>query len=174
MRGLTARHSFTERLILAAKLDPGVYEEVEHDAGATGQAAAVVLLTSVTAGVGAATLGPFAILAFAVFSLISWLMYAGVAYFVGAKVLASAETQSSWGEVARTLGFARAPGFALIVSFLPVVGAVVGVVVFFWGLAATVVAIRAALDFSFGRALATALAAAVALGLLQLILFAAF
>ena len=36
--------SFGARLIGAAKLDAATYEEVEHDKGATGQAAAVVIL----------------------------------------------------------------------------------------------------------------------------------
>lgn len=64
MRGVTAKHSFTERVILAAKLDPGVYEEVEHDTGATGQALLVVLLSSIASGVGVLALGPLAIPAF--------------------------------------------------------------------------------------------------------------
>lgn len=173
MRGVTARHSFTERVILAAKLDPGVYEEVEHDSNATGQAAALVLLTSVAAGIGAWTLGPLGIALFAVFSLVSWAVYAGIAYVVGAKLFAAADTQSSWSELARTLGFARAPGFLLVFAFLPIAGAVIALVVFVWGLAATVVAIRQALDFSTGRAVATALVAALVHAMLQLMLFVA-
>ncbi|MBW8056868.1 MAG: hypothetical protein FVQ86_02450, partial [candidate division NC10 bacterium] len=45
--------SFTDRMIRAAKLDVNLYEEVEADKGAMGQAMGVVVLSSVAAGVGA-------------------------------------------------------------------------------------------------------------------------
>ncbi|MCA9831451.1 MAG: YIP1 family protein [Dehalococcoidia bacterium] len=173
MRGVTAKHSFTERVILAAKLDPGVYEEVEHDTGATGQALLVVLLSSIASGVGVLALGPLAIPAFALFSLVIWGVYLGVIYLVGATLFAAADTRCDWGELTRTLGFARAPGFLLVFAFIPIAGVVIGVVVSLWGLAATVIAIRQALDFSTGRAIATALVAAVVHAALQLILFVA-
>lgn len=44
--------SVTDRMIRAAKLDVNLYEEVEADKGAMGQAMAVVVLSSVAAGVG--------------------------------------------------------------------------------------------------------------------------
>lgn len=44
--------SITDRMIRAAKLDVTLYEEVEADKGAMGQAMAVVVLSSVAAGVG--------------------------------------------------------------------------------------------------------------------------
>ena len=49
--------SFVGRMVGAAKLDVAVYEEVEADGTATGQAMGVVLLSSLAAGVGAAALG---------------------------------------------------------------------------------------------------------------------
>ncbi len=45
--------SFTQRLIGAAKLDVHIYEEVEADTTAMGQAMGVVALSSVAAGIGA-------------------------------------------------------------------------------------------------------------------------
>lgn len=44
--------SITDRMIRAAKLDVNLYEEVEADKGAMGQAMAVVALSSVAAGIG--------------------------------------------------------------------------------------------------------------------------
>ena len=41
-----------DRMLRAAKLDSMLFEEVEHDPGATGQALAVVLLSSAAAGLG--------------------------------------------------------------------------------------------------------------------------
>ena len=42
----------TDRMIRAAKLDVNVYEEVEADKSAMGQAMWVVVLSSVAAGIG--------------------------------------------------------------------------------------------------------------------------
>ena len=49
--------SLGDRMIRAAKLDRGLYEEVEADTGATGQAMLVVVLSSVAAGIGSAGVG---------------------------------------------------------------------------------------------------------------------
>ena len=50
MTTTTATNSFTQRLIGAAALDAAIYEEVEADPSATGQALAVVVLSSLAAG----------------------------------------------------------------------------------------------------------------------------
>ena len=47
--------TFTDRMIRAAKLDVNLYEEVEADKGALGQAMGVVVLSGVAAGVGSHT-----------------------------------------------------------------------------------------------------------------------
>lgn len=44
--------SFGARMVRAAKLDRAVYEELEKDRTATGQAAAVVVLVAVATGIG--------------------------------------------------------------------------------------------------------------------------
>jgi len=43
---------FMDRMVRAAKLDINLYEEVEADKGAMGQAMAVVVISSVAAGLG--------------------------------------------------------------------------------------------------------------------------
>ena len=48
---------FVNRIIRACKLDVSLYEEVEADKNATFQAALVVVLSSLAAGVGAISLG---------------------------------------------------------------------------------------------------------------------
>lgn len=45
--------SLVNRMVRAAKLDVSLYEEVEADKSALGQAAAVVLISSIAAGIGA-------------------------------------------------------------------------------------------------------------------------
>ena len=169
------RRSFVQRVIGAAKLDGGVYEEVEHDPEATKQAAALVVLGSIATGVVA--LGSGRIDGFAigiVLGLVVWAVYAWLAYFVGTRLLAGPDTSASWSEVARTMGFAQAPRLLLVVSFVPVLGAIVAFVVFFWLLVTTVVALRAALDFGMGRAIGTAILAWLPSAIVQSILLAAF
>ena len=51
------KSNFLNRIYRAIKIDPELYEEVEHDKSATIQAALVVVLSSLAAGVGAIHLG---------------------------------------------------------------------------------------------------------------------
>jgi hypothetical protein len=46
-------NGFADRLIRASRLDARLYEEVESDQGATGQAVVVVVLASLATGIGA-------------------------------------------------------------------------------------------------------------------------
>jgi hypothetical protein len=84
-------------------------------------------------------------------ALIGWPVWAGVTYIIGDKILGGTAT---WGELLRTLGFAQTPG---ILAVVPFVGVLVRIVVGIWILVAGVIAIRQALDFSTGKAIATAL-----------------
>ena len=71
--------SMVDRMIRAAKLDAQLYEEVEADKGALGQAMAVVVLASVAAGVGSGRLGGLSgILIGTVGALIAWFIWAAL------------------------------------------------------------------------------------------------
>jgi len=153
-----ANRSILGRMVRAARLEEAVYEEVEHDRDATRQAALVVVGTSLAAGIGSGFAFGIAGLVFiTLVSLIAWALYAYITYLVGTRIFAGPETSADWGELARTLGFASAPKALLIVGIVPVVGALVATIVSIWVLITTVVALRAALDFSTGRAIGTAI-----------------
>jgi len=65
--------TFGDRIIRAAKLDAQLYEEVEADTGAMGQAMGVVVLSSMAAGVGSVAIGGFSgILVGTIAALIGW------------------------------------------------------------------------------------------------------
>ena len=146
-----------DRMIGAAALNPDAYEAVERDEGATGTALLIVVATSIAAGIGALTdSGLSGLFAGIIVALISWVVYAAVAYIIGTRIFATPETRATLGELLRTLGFAQVPRFFLVLSGIPVLGLLVGVVVFFWVLATTIVALRQALDFTTGRAIGTA------------------
>lgn len=162
------RGSMIERMKGAAKLDAQTYEEVEADSGATGQAAGVVVLVAVAQGIGAAGFGgPGLIIGGAIAALIGWLLWAGITYLIGDKLLGGTAT---WGELLRTIGFAQTPGLLMILAFVPMLGQLVGVVVSIWVLIAGVIAIRQALDFGTGKAVATAVLGWLAIAIPRAIL----
>ncbi len=151
--------SFAERLIGAAKLDVNIYEEVEADTSATGQAMAVVALAAVAAGIGSLrTGGVMGLVMTTVAALIGWFIWAGLTYVIGTKMLPEPQTKSDMGELLRTIGFASSPGLLRVLGFLPFVGPLLGLVAGIWMLIAFVIAVRQALDYqSTGRAVAVCL-----------------
>ena len=78
-------NTFLQRLIGAAALDAAIYEEVERDENATGQAMATVLLSSVAMGVGALGLGGglHTIALFGVVALLTWAAWALLVWSTG-------------------------------------------------------------------------------------------
>jgi hypothetical protein len=163
---LGGRRSLTERMLGAAQLEAAVYEEVEADTTATSQAAAVVAIVAVASAIGALRGGGGSILGALVGAFVGWLIWSGVTYLIGTKIFGGTAT---WGELLRTLGFAQTPGVFLVLGFIPLLGWLVRVVVWVWMLVAGIIAIRQALDFGTGRAIATAF-----LGWLALVVVTAF
>lgn len=147
--------TFSERVIGAARLDAAVYEEIEHDPGALGQAVAVVAIASVAAGIGAVGGQGSGIVAGTVASLVGWVVWAAITWFVGTRVLPGPATEADVGQLLRTLGFSAAPGAFAILGAVPAVGGLLALGASVWQLAAMVVAVRQALDYeSTGRAVA--------------------
>ncbi|HSC77505.1 MAG TPA: YIP1 family protein [Candidatus Acidoferrales bacterium] len=162
--------SFVERMIGAAKLDANIYEEVEADKTATGQAVMVVVLAAIMSGVAQlGTNGVAGMIGGAIGALIGWVVWAFLIYIVGTKLLAEPQTQSNMGELLRTIGFASAPGILYVLGGVPAVGPILTFLIWCWTIAAFVVAVRQALDYkSTGRAIAVVLIGAVVYGLIAL------
>ena len=98
--------AFTDRMIRAAKLDVNLYEEVEADKGAMGQAMGVVILSSVAAGIGTiGTIGIKGLVLGTIAALLGWFIWAFLTYFIGTKLLPEPQTKSDYGELLRTIGF---------------------------------------------------------------------
>ena len=139
---------FLERMIRASRLDPELYEEVEADPALLGQSAAVVVLSSVAAGVGVTGIGGASGLVLGtIAALLGWVVWAALIYLIGTKLFPEPQTESDMGELLRTLGFAAAPGVLRVFGVVPLLGPIVVVVVSGWMLAAMVVAVRQALDY---------------------------
>ena len=134
-------------MIGAAKLDVAIYEEVEADGTATGQAMGVVLLSSLAAGVGSVALGT-GVIAGVVAALVSWVIWAFLTYLVGTRLFPEPQTKADMGQMMRTLGFAQSPGVFRILGGVPGVGPLVLFIVSVWMLVAMVIAVRQALDYT--------------------------
>jgi hypothetical protein len=142
---------FAGRVIGAAKLRVSIYEEVEADTTATGQAMAVVALASIAAGIGSMGMGAGGarhIVVDSVTALAGWVIWAFMTYIIGTRLLPEAQTEADTAQLMRTLGFAQAPGLARVFVAAPLVGPLVLVIVSAWMLVAMIIAVRQALDYT--------------------------
>ena len=140
--------SFTNRMIRAAKLDVNLYEEVEADKQAMGQAMGVVVLSSLAAGIGSVgTTGINGLFLGTLAALVGWFIWAFVTYFVGTKILPEPQTEADYGELLRTIGFSSSPGVLRILGVIPLLNTIITVACGIWMLVAMVIAVRQALDY---------------------------
>ncbi len=140
--------SFKGRIIRAAKLDVHLYEEVEADTGAMGQAMGVVVLSSIAAGVGSIAIGGLGgILTGTITALIGWYIWAYLTYFIGTKIFPEPGTKADPGELLRTIGFSGSPGLIRVLGIIPGLRNLVFLVAAVWMLIAMVIAVRQALDY---------------------------
>jgi hypothetical protein len=166
--------TFFRRLMGVLMLEASAYEEIEAHPGASLQSVLVVLAVTAAGGIAGMGLGVIGVPGFvtgAVIALGGWLVWVSLITTLGTTTFAEPQTKSNARELLRTLGFAAAPGiffvFAAMRSAAPLVFAIVSV----WMIAAAVMAVRQALDFSsLKRAIAVCgLSWALSIGLVVLI-----
>jgi hypothetical protein len=144
---------FVERMIRAAKLDVKLFEEVEADPSALGQAMAVVVLSSIAAGIGSIPVGGRNLIFSTILALVGWYIWAYLTFFIGTKLLPEPQTKANHGEMLRTIGFSSSPGVIRVLGIIPPLTPIVFLVAGIWMLVAMVIAVRQALDYkSTGRA----------------------
>jgi hypothetical protein len=144
---------FVDRVVGAARLDAKVYEEVEADRSAMGQAMAVVAAAALAAGIGSAGAGATGAVTAVVAGIVGWFLWAVVTWLVGTKLLPEPGTSADLGQMLRTIGFSAAPGLLNVLGIIPLLGWLAWIVALVWQLAAMVVAVRQALDYrTTGRA----------------------
>jgi hypothetical protein len=143
--------TWTHRLIGAAALDAGTYEEIEADRAATAQAFVIVLASSLATGIGTAGLGGHpagGILIISIAALLGWAGWALLIFEIGGRLMPEPGTRVDVGELLRTIGFASSPGLFRVFGVLPALTIPVFVLTSVWMLVAMVVAVRQALDFT--------------------------
>ena len=149
--------NFIGRMTGAAKLNVEIYEEVEADTSATGQAMAVVCLSALAMGIGlTGALGAPSVVEFlilVILALSSWFVWAFINYFIGARLFPEPQTRADHGELLRTMGFAQSPRLLLLIGIFPgfgvneTLGKVLVFVISVWILITMIVAVRQALDY---------------------------
>ena len=141
------------RIIGVFKLDVNTFEEIEHDQGATTQAAMIValvaLISAIGSGLGASMsdssfMGSF--IGTLLWTFVGWLLWSAVSYFVGTTFFGG---QADLGEMLRVIGFAFSPQ---ILGIIPCFGAIVGAI---WSLIAGFIAVRQGLDVDNTKAFLT-------------------
>jgi hypothetical protein len=157
--------SIWRKMILASRLDINLYEEVEANTRANGQALMIVVIASIATGIGTGISGLvtngaiwllWGLLVGIFTSIIGWLVWAFITLWIGKIIFKVPQTEVTYGQMLRTLGFANSPGVLRIFSFIPFLGGLVAFVATIWVLITGIVAIRQALDFSTWRAIGTA------------------
>jgi hypothetical protein len=135
---------FLERVIGVFKLDVNTFEEVEHDANATIQAAMVVAAVAFLSAVGSAIGAIFgdgsifgSFFGSLIWHFVGWFLWSAITYFVGTSLF---NGKATIDEMLRVIGFAQAP---LILGIIPCLGWFVG---WIWALIASFIAIRQGLD----------------------------
>ena len=97
-------------------------------------------------GLGAGGLG--GVIVGGIGALIAWVAWAFLTYIIGTRLLPEPQTRADLREMMRVLGFAQSPGLARIFGSIPGVGPLVLGIVSIWMLAAMVIAVRQALDYT--------------------------
>jgi len=178
---MTDRPSLVDRMVRAAKLDSNLYEEVEADEGANGQAFTAVLIVSIASGLGA---GIAAIISgdsglWFLWGLLlgigtgiaGWLIWSLFAYVLGTTIFKGHVTEADYGQLIRTIGFSNTPRLLSFFSFIPFLGGFISFVALVWALVAGVIAVRQALDFSTWRAIGTCIVGWIIYTLIVFLIF---
>ncbi|MBN1876201.1 MAG: YIP1 family protein [Anaerolineae bacterium] len=151
-----------DRVMRVIKLDKTVYAEVEHDETAMTQAAIVVAIVAILAGLGggintAIQGGGFgamilSLVVLALVSFVNWIVWAAITYFVGTKAFGG---EADLGEMLRVIGFAYAPQILSIFSFIPCLGALISLAGSLMSIYTSFLAIKEGLDLDTNKTIAT-------------------
>ena len=161
------RRPLAARLVAAFRLEPALFDEIEHDPRALGQAIAVVTAGGLAQGIArfGETGGP-GLLVGILSALALWVAASAVVHLAGVRWLGGT---SDFVELLRTLGFAATPLLLLVLCAVAtgVAASIVYAVAHLLAAAAFFVALRQALDVGTSRALLVCVVA-LAVGLAAL------
>jgi hypothetical protein len=142
-----------DRVIGVFKLDKDIFEEIEHDANATIQAAMIVGIAALVSAFGGAiwaAIGDSSVIGSFFSSLVSifigWFLWSAITFYVGTTLF---NGKATLDEMLRVIGFAHAPQ---MLGVIPCIGPIVGGI---WSLVAGFIAVRQGLDLDDTNAFLT-------------------
>ncbi|MBI2887103.1 MAG: YIP1 family protein [Chloroflexi bacterium] len=156
-----------DRMTRAVQMNIDLYEEVEHSPGLNDEARTVVILVSAAAGVGTLLSGllggrlvPGLVggVVTTIMGVAQWYLWSFLVLMVGTKMFGGT---ADFGQVSRTIAYAYTPNAVKLFAFVPALGGLLGFLAGIWSLVLGVVAIRQAMDFDTGKAVATVVVAFV-------------
>lgn len=140
-----------ERMIRAARFDGSLYKEIKSDRWAPIQAALIVILAAMSAGISAiADDGMGGFFYRTMQAMVQWYAWVFFTYLVGTRLLQEPQTKIDFAGMVRIISFASAPGVVSLLGVIPIPGLsniVIGLVLA-WMLGAMVVAVREALEYT--------------------------
>jgi len=169
----------TERMVRAAKLDPAFYAEVVNDPTTHAHSVWVVGFFAIAAGFGTfSQAGATAVNICTITTLIAWYVWAFTVYYTGTHFFSKPENRVDRKAVLRVMAFACAPGILRILGLFPPITMIVLIITTIWMLAAAVIGIKQAFNFSTARAAGICIicwiAATFFQGILLVVMFSAF
>jgi hypothetical protein len=165
------------RIVRVLRLERAVFNEVEADSSATGQAWTIVIIAAISAALAGVVqelvTGPrfgnpiIGLVNGLVTTLIGFLVWALVVHFVGTRLFGGT---ASLGEMIRTLGFAYSPYLFGILGAIPLVGGLIVFILSVWSIITGYLAVREGLDLGNTKAISTIIISFVVLLLVALVL----
>jgi hypothetical protein len=145
-------------MIRAAKLDTELYEEIVVDHDYFIQSICVIILSSLSTGIACIpTKGILGLILVTIISLVCWLLWAYVTFFIANQLLPTKDKSVDFEEVIRITGFASTPGLIRIVAIIPSLFGIVFLISGIYMLIMMATAIKHAFDFDILRALGVSL-----------------
>ena len=139
---------FLDRLFRAARLDPGLYEEVAADTKAMFQSMMAVFLYSMASAYGNfGRAGVSGINFGMITTLFGWYVWAFSCYVIAVRLLPETKVDVDRKAVLRALGFASSPGLIRLLGLIPELSGVTFGIASIWMIVAAVVAIKQVLKF---------------------------
>ena len=142
---------FIRRFIGALMLDAGAYEDIESDRRAGASAILVIALACAAGAFAGKNISAAGAPGFAIAMAMMlgwWIVWAMLIAAIGTRLLPEPQTRSNPSELLRSIGFAAAPGTFYALAAMPAAAMFVFVLVSLWMIAATVIAVRQALDYT--------------------------
>ena len=140
---------FFNRLYRAARLEPGLFNEVMEDKKAMFQSMMAVFFYSMAVAYGIfGRAGASAINFGMIVTLFGWYVWAISTYFISVRLIPERQTQVDRKSVLRALGFASSPGLICIMALIPDMSAAILLIAAVWMITAAVVALKQALNYS--------------------------